>query len=75
MDGESGELTEREDVVGAGKGKSETERLGEAEVRLGPKVTLADGASLFQAGCPLGHPINSVIALKRTQSTDTNPGK
>ena len=28
MDGESGELTEREDVVIAGTGKSETERLG-----------------------------------------------
>jgi len=28
MDGESGELTEREDVLGAGKGSSEIERLG-----------------------------------------------
>ena len=27
IDGESGELTEREDVVEAGAGKSETERL------------------------------------------------
>jgi len=28
MDGESGESTKGEDVIGAGKGKSEIERLG-----------------------------------------------